>query len=443
MDGATTAPRTIGLGLIGCGVVGTGILRLLRDNEATLGQRLGAPLEVRAIATRDPSKVRDPVVPRELLTADASAVVDDPSVDVVVEVMGGVEPAGSLLRRALEQGKHVVTANKALLAEEGDALLELAEARNLDLYFEAAVAGGVPILRVLREGLASDRIVALRGIVNGTSNYVLSRMEHDGLEFDEALREAQAAGYAEADPSRDVGGGDAAHKLSILATMAYGARVHPRQIEVEGIDEVSRLDMDYASRFGFVIKPLAVARPTDGGLDLRVHPALVPRGGVLASIGGALNAVYVEGAKVGRCLLSGPGAGAGPTAMSVVSDIVDVGRNLLAATHARVPSRAFRGESLQDTPARPLSEHRGGYYLRFSATDHAGVLGRLAGVLGGFDVSIGQMMQDGRAPEGGTVSVVMLTHEALERDVRAALAEIDRLALSTAPARLLRIEDDR
>ncbi|MEO0323439.1 MAG: homoserine dehydrogenase, partial [Myxococcota bacterium] len=296
MDGATTAPRTIRLGLIGCGVVGTGILRLLRDNESTLGQRLGAPLEVRRIAARDPHKERDPVVPLGLLTADATAVVDDPEVDIVVEVMGGVAEAGTLLRRALEGGKHVVTANKALLAEEGDALLELADARNLDLYFEAAVAGGVPILRVLRESLASDRILALRGIVNGTSNYVLSRMDQDGLEFAAALAEAQSAGYAEADPTLDVNGGDAAHKLAILATMAYGTRVHPRQIDVEGIDEVSRLDMEFASRFGYVIKPLAVARWAEAGLDLRVHPALVPRGGVLASIGGALNAIYVEGA---------------------------------------------------------------------------------------------------------------------------------------------------
>ncbi|MEM1413452.1 MAG: homoserine dehydrogenase [Myxococcota bacterium] len=440
MDGSE---RTIRLGLIGVGVVGTGILKLLRDNRTTIAERLGAPLEVRIIAAREPTKERDSVVPRDILTGDASAVVDDPEVDVVVEVMGGVEEAGTLLRRALESGKHVVTANKALLAEEGDALLELAEARNLDLYFEAAVAGGIPIIRVLREALASDRIVALRGIVNGTSNYVLTRMEQDGLGFAEALAEAQAAGYAEADPTLDVGGGDAAHKLAILATLAYGARVHPRQIHVEGIDGVSRTDMEFARRFGFAVKPIAVARPTAEGLDLRVHPALVPIGGVLASISGALNAVYVEGAMVGPCLLSGPGAGAAPTAMSVVSDIVDVGRNLLAATHARVPSRAFRGESLRDAPIRPPERNRGRFYLRFTARDEAGVLGRLAGVLGGFDVSIEQMAQEGRAPEGGAVSVVMLTHEALEGDVRAALAEVDRLAFSAAPARFLRIEDDR
>lgn len=438
--------RKVRIGLLGCGVVGTGIVRLLRDNAPTIEGRLGAPIEVVGIAVRDLDKPRDAIVPAELVTEDALGVATHPDVDVVVEVMGGLHPAGELVRAALDAGKHVVTANKALLAEEGDALLETAEQKKVDLYFEAAVAGGIPIIRVLREGLASDRIVALRGIVNGTSNYVLSRMQHEGLDFDEVLKDAQRLGYAEADPTLDVGGGDAAHKLAILATLAYGARVHPREILKQGIDTVGAVDMRYAARFGFVIKPLAIARPVAFGreeaLDLRVHPALVSESSVLASIGGALNAVFVEGAMLGPCMMSGPGAGALPTAMSVVSDIVDVGRNMLVDTHARVPTRAFRGESLSTVRVRPSTEHRCRWYLRFSVSDQAGVLARIAGVLGGFDVSIEQMVQEGgRGASDEAATLVMLTHEAREGDVREALAEIARLAYCHAPPRALRVEE--
>jgi homoserine dehydrogenase len=437
--------RTIRVGLIGCGVVGTGILRLLRDNEAMIARRLGAPIEVRAIAVRDPAKERDPVVPQGLLVADPMRVVDDPNVDVVVEVMGGVEPAGSIVRAALERGKHVVTANKALLSEAGDELLEMAESRKVDLYFEAAVAGGIPIIRVLREALASDRIVALRGIVNGTSNYVLSRMQGEGIDFDVALRAAQEAGYAEADPTLDVGGGDAAHKLSILAMLAFGAKVTPAQIATEGIDRVAAVDMEFAQRFGYVIKPLAVARMVDEDtLDLRVHPALVKQDGVLASISGALNAVLIEAAMLGPCLLSGLGAGALPTAMSVVSDIVDVGRNLLTSAHGRVPSRSVRGESLRTYAVQDIGEHVARFYLRFSGRDRPGVLARVAGVLGERGVSIEQMVQDSRSTgkDDRPVPIVMLTHEARERDVREALARIDAMTdIIVQPTHALRIEE--
>ncbi|MFW6049599.1 MAG: homoserine dehydrogenase [Myxococcota bacterium] len=437
--------RTIRVGLIGCGVVGTGILRLLRDNEAMIARRLGAPIEIRRIGVREPEKTRDEVVPRGLLTPEPLEVVDDPEVDVVVEVMGGLEPAGPLVRAALERGKHVVTANKALLSEAGDELLEMAEERKVDLYFEAAVAGGIPIIRVLREGLASDRIVALRGIVNGTSNYVLSRMRDEGIDFGVALEGAQKAGYAEADPTLDVGGGDAAHKLAILAMLAFGAKVHPKQILTEGIDRVAAVDMQFAERFGYVIKPLAVARMVGGDrLDLRVHPALVSEDSVLASISGALNAVYIEGAMVGPCLLSGLGAGALPTAMSVVSDIVDVGRNLLTRAHARVPSRSFRGESLRDYILQDTGDHVARFYLRFSGRDRPGVLARVSGVLGEHGVSIEQMVQDGRGGETGSepVHMVMLTHEACEGDVRKALSIIDGMGdIIMQPTHALRIEE--
>jgi len=433
--------RNIRIGLIGCGVVGQGIMRLLKENAASIQARLGGTIEVRRIAARTPRKDRGPYVPTELLTYDPEEVVNDPSVELVIEVMGGVEPTYGYLKRALESGKSVVTANKALLAARGHELIELAEARGVDLYFEAAVAGGVPVIRVLREAFASDRIVAVRGIINGTSNYILSRMRDSGSEFAAALQEAQAAGYAEADPTLDVGGGDAAHKLTILATLAYGARVELSQVPTFGIDEVSAVDIRFAERFGFVIKPLAVARALpDGALDLRVHPALISKKSVLASVNGALNAVYIEGAAVGPCLLSGLGAGALPTAVSVVSDVVDVGRNLHSAAGGRVPQRAFRGDHMTTPRVQDISQHRCRFYLRFAVPDRGGVLGKLASALGNHDVSIEQMVQEGHGTSE-PVAVVMLTHPAHEGNVRRALDEISALDLVIAKPRALRIEE--
>jgi homoserine dehydrogenase len=434
--------RAIRIGLLGAGVVGQGILQLLRDHADSIERRLGARIEVRRVVARDAAKARSPLVPEALLSFDPSSILDDDEVDVVVEVIGGVEPAGALLRRALERNKSVVTANKALLAEQGHELIELAEQHGVDLYFEAAVAGGVPVIRVLREAMASDTVVALRGIVNGTSNYILSRMREAGIDFAEALKEAQERGYAEADPTLDVGGGDAAHKLTILETLAFGAMLHPSQVATEGIDRVAAIDMRMASRFGYVIKPLAIARALpDGALDLRVHPALVPTSSVLASISGALNAVTIEGAMLGPCLLSGYGAGALPTAMSVVSDIVDVGRNLVIGASGRVPQLAWRGEHLVARKVQDVDRHVGPYYLRFSVLDRPGMLARIAGVLGAFDVSIEQMVQEGRARESdNAVEVVMLTHEAREANVKSALGEIHMLSGIVATATALRIE---
>ena len=431
--------RNIRIGLIGCGVVGQGIMRLLKENAASIEARLGGSIEVRRIAARNPQKDRGPYVPKELLTFDPAEVVDDPSVELVVEVAGGVEPTYGYIKRALEAGKSVVTANKALLAARGNELIELAEARGADLYFEAAVAGGVPVIRVLREAFASDRIVAVRGIINGTSNYILSRMTEAGIDFGPALKEAQEKGYAEADPTLDVSGGDAAHKLTILATLAYGAKLDLDQTAVSGIDQVSALDIRFAGRFGFVIKPLAIARALDNGaLDLRVHPALISKKSVLASVNGALNAVYIEGAAVGPCLLSGLGAGALPTAVSVVSDIVDVGRNFHSESGGRVPQRAFRGVTVHKV--QDIRDHRCRYYLRFSVPDRSGVLGKLASVLGNYDVSIEQMVQEGHETSE-PVAVVVLTHPAREGDVQNALKEIAALDLVAAPTAALRIED--
>jgi homoserine dehydrogenase len=438
----TPVARAIRIGLLGCGVVGQGILRLLSSRRDALERRLGVPIEVRRVVVRDREKER-PGVPAELLAYDIEAVVGDPDVDVVVEVMGGLEPAGSAVESAIERGKSVVTANKFLLAEHGHRLFEQADARGVDLAFEAAVCGGIPVVRVLREALVSDDVIALRGIVNGTSNYILTRMDEDRLEFDAALTEAQRAGYAEADSTLDIGGGDATHKLTILATLAFGAKIHPSQIYTEGIEHIAAIDMRMAARFGYSIKLLAIARALPGGaLDLRVHPALVPKGSVLASIGGALNAVYIEGESLGPCLLSGYGAGAMPTAMSVVSDIVDVGRNLLTGARGRVPHRGVRSEALASREVRDHGHHTGPYYLRFSVLDRPGILARIAGVLGAFDVSIEQMVQEGRAPgTSDLVHVVMLTHASRAANVRGALREIRMLSGIAQPARAIPIEE--
>lgn len=432
----------IRVGLLGCGVVGQGILRLLREHAGSLERRLGAPIEVRRVVARSPDKARGPHVPLDRLSFEPEDVLGDPEVDVVVEVMGGLEPAGAFVRTAIERGKSVVTANKSLLAEQGHDLFEMAEARGVDLYFEAAVCGGVPVIRVLREALVADAIVAVRGIVNGTSNYVLSRMQTEKVDYAVALAAAQEAGYAEADPTLDVSGMDATHKLTILATLAFGAKLLPSQVTTEGIEDVTALDMRMAERFGYVIKLLATARALPVGmLDLRVHPALVPRASVLASIHGALNAVVVEGAMLGPCLLSGYGAGAMPTAMSVVSDIVDVGRNILRGARGRVPQRTVPSEFLARREVQPEGMHVSPYYVRFSAIDRPNVIAKIASVLGAFDIAIHQMIQEARAGTArAPVSVVVFTHPTRHDALRAALREIAMLSGITEPPRAIRVE---
>lgn len=430
----------IRIGLFGCGVVGQGVMRLLTEHAGNIEDRMGGRFEVKRIVVASLGKDRGPHVDPALLSSDPEDILGDPDIDIVVEVMGGIDQADTVVRRALSAGKSVITANKALLAERGQELFALAEEKGADLYFEAAVAGGVPVIRVLREALTSDRVTSLRGIINGTSNYILSRMqEQAGFDFGDALREAQEKGYAEADPTLDVGGGDAAHKLTILTNLAFGTSVTLDQVPMEGIDTVSAQDMAFAKRFGFAIKPLAVARQLDdGSLDLRVHPALVDSKGTLANVRGALNAVYIEGAALGPCMLSGLGAGAGPTAVSVVSDLVDVGRNQLAQAGGRVKhARMSKGPAPR---VRAMAEHSCRYYLRFTVSDRGGILGQLAGVLGEHRVSIEQMFQDGHG-QNEPVSVVVLTHPAVEGDMRAALAKIDVLDGVEAPTRALRIEE--
>jgi homoserine dehydrogenase len=425
----------IKVGMLGCGTVGGGVVQLLRANAAYIEARVGAPIDIVKVLVRDPSKERVPELDRGRLTTDPEAVLGDPSLDVVVEVMGGVDPAHARVLRAIEAGKQVVTANKMLLALHGAELLDHARKRGVDLAFEAAVGGGIPVIRVLRDALASDTIASLSGIVNGTSNYVLTRMRADGLSFDAAVKEAQRLGYAEADPTLDVGGGDAAHKLVVLSMLAFGARLDGAKVPTEGLGDVEAVDHAFADRFGFVVKQLAVAKDKGGSLELRVHPALVAKDAPLANISGVLNAVAIEGRALGPCLLSGRGAGDMPTAVSVVADLVDVS----IAKKGGVAGLSTRAIRLAPKALAPMDDVECRYYFRFSVFDRPGVLAAITGALGERGVSIEQMVQLGRGTDDVPVDVVMLTHESREASVQAALARIGASDFVARAPRMIRV----
>ena len=440
----------IKVGLLGCGTVGGGVVQLLRANAAYIEARVGAPIDIARVLVRDPNKDRVPELDRDRVTTDAEAVLDDPTIDVVVEVMGGVDPAREHLGAAIAAGKQIVTANKMLLALHGGELLERARKRGVDLAFEGAVGGGIPVIRVLRDSLASDTIVSLSGIINGTSNYVLTRMRQDGLSFADAVKEAQEKGYAEADPTLDVGGGDAAHKLVVLAMLAFGARLDGVRVSTEGIDTVEPIDHAFAERFGFVVKQLAIAKlkrqgpPASAGadalgagaaLELRVHPALIAKDTALANISGVLNAVAIEGRALGPCLLSGRGAGDMPTAVSVVADLVDVA----IAKKSGVSGNMTRAIRLGERKLAPMADVETRYYVRFSVFDRPGVLAKITGALGERGVSIEQIVQQGRGTEDVPVDVVMLTHEAKEAAIQAALDAIGKSDYVARPPRMIRV----
>jgi homoserine dehydrogenase len=433
--------RTIGVALLGLGNVGGGVVKLLEDNAQAIEARLGASIAVRAIAVRDPDKAKRVVeVDRKLLTTDVQATIDRPDVDIVCELIGGTTEAKRAVLAAIASGKQVVTANKALLAEHGGEVFGAAEAKGVDVYYEAAVCGGVPIIRVLREGLASDRVEALWGIVNGTSNYILSTMTESRRPFADILADAQRLGYAEADPTLDIGGGDAAHKLAILVSLAFGTTVDVNAIAKDGIDFIETIDLEYAERFGYVIKPLVVARAHGDAVEARVHPAFVPARWLLADVNGAKNAVYVQSYALGGSMYYGAGAGMLPTAMSVVSDIIEIGRNMFA--RAAGGARPMRPRPAVERRMLPLADIRSKYYLRFAVADQPGVLGQIMTILGSQHVSIEQVVQDTwtkRAPTASTTTVVVLTHEAREGDLRAALEDINRLDVVRVPARVIRI----
>ncbi len=425
------------IGLLGCGTVGGGVIRLIRDNYDYLESRVGAPLEVKHVLVRDAVKDRVPECEREWITSDPEIVLGD-NVNVLVEVMGGEEPAKTYIEKAIAKGKGVVTANKYLLAKHGPKLVEQAVERGVDLAFEASVGGGIPVIRTLREALTSDWVESVHGILNGTCNFILTRMRDDKVGFQEALAEAQAKGYAEADPSLDVGGNDAAQKLCVLSMLAFGAEVGEEEIFVEGIEAIDQLDFRFAERFGYTLKHLVIGRDLGERIALRVHPALIPKHSVLANIDGVLNGVLIVGRALGPCLLVGRGAGDMPTAVSVVADIVDVARSRTEGE----PGLSTRGIQVERRPLVPLSEIESRFYLRFDVEDSPGVLGTIASVLGEGGVSIEQMVQEGRAIEANAaVPVLIITHASSEGSVRKALDAIAQKPFMRGRPRLIRIED--
>jgi homoserine dehydrogenase len=428
----------LSVAVAGLGTVGAGVLKLLRDNADVVAARAGRPIAVTAVSARDRTRDRGVSLSGLRWYEDPVALAADPAVDVVVELIGGSDgPARALVRAAIEAGKPVVTANKAMLAVHGAALAAAAEERGVPLAFEAAVAGGIPAIKALREGLAANRIVRIAGILNGTCNYILTQMRERGREFAEVLADAQKLGYAEADPSFDIDGVDAAHKLAILAALAFGRPVAFDGVYVEGIRNVSALDIGYASELGYRIKLLGIARRGDsgpgGGIEARVHPCMVPASAPIARVDGVFNAVVAEGDFVGRVMLEGRGAGAGPTASAVVADLIDIARNRIT------PVWGAASAELSNAPSLPMSAHIGPYYLRLMVVDRPGVIADVTAVLRDLDISLESMLQRGRAP-GEAVPVVLVTHETLESAMREALTRIAALDVVLEAPTMIRIE---
>jgi homoserine dehydrogenase len=430
----------IHIGLIGAGTVGAGVARALLDKGALLEQRVGARLALRRICDRDLRRVRKMRLPAKLLTRDASAVLQDPDIQVVVELIGGLEPAKTFILEALRRGKHVVTANKALLAHAGRELFRAAERAGVGLYFEASVGGGIPIIKALREGLVANELDAILGIVNGTSNYVLTQMQQKGLSFHEALLEAKHHGYAERNPSLDIDGKDAAHKLAILTLLGFGVQVRLDEMHVEGISSISQADIQYAEDLGYTIKPLAIAKQVDHELEVRVHPTLLAKSHLLANVNDVYNAIYVHGDMVGSELFYGRGAGQSPAASSVVSDIADAARSIMGGKGPRLPLARYAHRTVRRLRRMGNVETR--YYMRFLVKDRPGVLARIAGVLGKHHISIASVHQKERNT-ARIVPVVMMTHEVKESNVRRALQTIDRLGFVRAPTVSIRTEAPR
>ncbi len=439
-------PEAVGVGLVGFGTIGTGVVKVLLRNAEVIEQRLGFPLRLLRIADLDTETDRGVDLGNVRFDSDADGLIEDPEIGIVIELIGGYGVARDLTLRSIERGKHVVTANKALLAVHGREIFDAARKQGVDVAFEASVGGGIPILRSMREGLSANRILSLHGIVNGTTNYVLTEMEETGEAFEPVLKRAQDLGYAEADPSFDVDGIDAAHKLTLLAAMAFGAELAFEDIPTEGIRGLTPLDFEAAEEFGYRIKMLAIAklREDEGRerIEARVHPTMIPSKDLLARVDGAMNAVAVTGDAVGPTLFYGAGAGEMPTASAVVADVMEVAREIQRGSAGRVAPLSYVPDALQQKPMVPLGELVARCYLALSVRDQPGVLGEIASILGEHQVSIESMIQKARDHAAGAVPIVVLTHPAPEAAVRSALARVDALPAVVAPTRLIRIEEE-
>ncbi|WP_374336756.1 homoserine dehydrogenase [Leeia sp.] len=430
--------KPIKVGLLGIGTVGGGTAAVLKRNAAEITRRAGCTIELTHVATRTVARAQGVVGDEVQVSDDMLAVVNHPDIDVVVELIGGTTLAKELMLAAINNGKHVVTANKALIATHGNEIFARAREKNVMIAFEGAVAGGVPIIKAIREALTANRIEWVAGIINGTSNFILSEMRDKGSSFAEVLAEAQRLGYAEADPTFDIEGNDAAHKLTILSALAFGIPFQYDKAYIEGISTLDAADIRYAEQLGYRIKLLGMTRRTAQGIELRVHPTLIPEKRLIANVNGVMNAVLVKGDAVGSTLYYGPGAGAEPTASAVVADLVDVARLLTADPQHRVPLSAFQPDMLSDEAILPMDEVVTSYYLRLQVADKTGVLANVTGILARYRISIEAMLQ--KEAQGGAAEIVILSHLAREKDVNAAIAEIEALDASRGKVVRLRME---
>lgn len=433
--------KKINVGLIGCGTIGTGVAKILIENKDLLLSRIGAVLNLKYVADIDLETDRGIPFDDGVFISDAFKVVDDPDIDIVVEMIGGQGIAKDLILRAFDNGKPVVTANKALLAGHGNTLFRAAMENGVDLAFEASVGGCMPIIKSLRESLVGNHIRSMAGILNGTCNYILSRSAEDGSSFEDVLAEAQKNGFAEADPTLDIEGIDTAHKLAILTSLAYGMEINYKDIYIEGISKITPMDIEFAREFGYRIKLLAITKDTGDAVEARVHPTMIPFTNPLSGVNGVLNAVTITGDAVGDMMLYGYGAGMMPTASAVVGDIADIARNLLSNAKSRIPVLSYQMDRIRKIPVRRIDEIIIHYYFRFSALDRPGVLSKISGILGDNEISIKSVQQKGRKTNGA-VPIVMLTHLAREADVQKALTEILNLDVVSDRPVLMRIEDE-
>lgn len=433
--------NAVNIGLIGLGTVGAGTLEILQRNSRDIAGRAGREIRVMRIAVNDLKKERTVDIGEITLTDDPMEVVDDPGVDIIVELIGGETVAKDVVLGAIENGKHVVTANKALIALHGNHIFERAQEKGLMVAFEAAVAGGIPIIKSLREGLSANRIQWLAGIINGTCNYILTRMNQDGLDFADVLKDAQSLGYAEADPTFDVEGIDAAHKLTILASIAFGIPLQYKKVYVEGISNITIDDIRYADELGFRIKHLGIARRGPVGIELRVHPALIPKERLIANVNGVMNAALVMADAVGPTLYYGAGAGAEPTGSAVVADIVDVVRALTSDPNNRVPHLAFQPGSLAALPIMEIGEVETAFYLRMSVINRPGVLAAITQIFGESKISIATILQKGHDTEGAEVTIIMLTQDTKGNRMFSAIQQIEELEVVTSKITAIRLEN--
>ncbi len=433
--------KPISVGLLGIGTVGGGTFTVLGRNSEEISRRAGRAIAITVVADKDVERAHAVVKGRATVIADAAAVVDDPSIDIVVELIGGTGVSKQLILKAIANNKHVVTANKALLAQHGNEIFAAAQKQGVMVAFEAAVAGGVPIIKSLREGLAANRIEWIAGIINGTSNFILSEMREKGASFDDVLKQAQALGYAEADPTFDIEGVDAAHKLTIMAAIGFGIPMQFSAVYTEGISKLTREDIQYAEELGYRIKLLGIAKRRLNGIELRVHPTLIPAKRLIANVEGVMNAILVKGDAVGQALFYGAGAGAEPTASAVVADLVDVARTMTADPEHRVPHLAFQPDRLSDIAILPMGEVETAYYLRLRVQDQPGVLADITRILADLGISIDAMVQKEPREGEAQTDIIMLTHRTVEKHVDAAMAKIEALPVVSGKVTRIRLEE--